>query len=188
MSQRNAVYTGVVIKPRDPKRRGRVQVSLPFFDDVKVWAQRASLATGDERGTWFVPDAGDEVLVAFENGDPRRPIVVGALWSAKQRPPESNPERTLLRTKHGTTIVFDDGAGAVEIEDSNGNAVTLKSSGVTVTCAATVTVSASKVEVMAETVTVDAGISKFSGVVQCDTLIANSVISASYTPGQRNIW
>jgi phage baseplate assembly protein V len=188
MSQRNAVYTGVVVKPRDPKRRGRVQVSLPFFDDVKVWAQQASLATGDERGTWFVPDAGDEVLVAFENGDPRRPIVVGALWSAKQRPPESNPERTLLRTKHGTTIVFDDGAGAVEIEDSNGNAVTLKSSGVTVTCAATVTVTASAVEVRAGTVRVDAGISKFSGVVQCDTLIANSVISASYTPGQGNIW
>ena len=35
---------------------------------------------------------------------------------------------------------------------------------------------------------VDAGMSKFSGVVQCDTLISNSVISASYTPGAGNIW
>ena len=187
MSQRNAVYGAVVVKARDSKGLGRVRVSLPFFAEGGV-GSASDACRRRRRGTWFVPDAGDEVLVAFENGDPRRPIVVGALWSAKQRPPESNPERTLLRTKHGTTIVFDDAAGAVEIEDSNGNAVTLKSSGVTVTCAATVTVTASMVEVRAGTVTVDAGMSKFSGVVKCDTLIANSVISASYTPGQGNIW
>ncbi len=187
MSQRNAVYKGVVVKPRDPKRRGRVQVSLPLFGE-EVWAQRATLATGDQRGTWFVPDPGDEVLVAFENGDAKRPVVLGALWNAKQKPPESDPERTVLRTKHGTTIIFDDGAGAVEIEDSNGNGVTLRSSGVTVTCAAKVTVSASTVEVSAGMVTVDAGMSKFSGIVQCDTLIANSVVASSYTPGAGNVW
>jgi hypothetical protein len=34
---------------------------------------------------------------------------------------------------------------------------------------------------------VNAGMSKFSGVVQCDTLIANSVVSTSYTPGAGNI-
>ena len=51
-----------------------------------------------------------------------------------------------------------------------------------------VTVEASQVKVSAGMVTVDAGMSKFSGVVQCDTLIATSVISASYTPGAGNIW
>jgi phage baseplate assembly protein gpV len=113
--------------------------------------------------------------------------VVGALWTSKQRPPENNPERTLLQTKHGTTIVFEDEAGSVEISDSNGNAVTLKSSGVTVTCAAKVTVLASQVAVSAAMIEVDAGMSKFAGVVQCDTLIANSVIAASYTPGAGNL-
>jgi phage baseplate assembly protein V len=186
MKERNAVYGGVVVKARDSRGLGRVRVSLPGFGE-EVWARRATLAAGNRRGTWFVPDAGDEVLVAFESGDPRRPIVVGALWSGAQRPPESNPERTVLRTKHGTTIVFDDGAGAVEIADTNGNAVTLESNGVTVTCAAKVTVSASTVEIKAGTIVIDAGMSKFSGVVQCDTLIANSVVSASYTPGQGNV-
>jgi phage baseplate assembly protein V len=186
MSQRNAVYTGAVVKSRDPKGLGRLQVTLPAFEE-QVWARRATLAAGDRRGTWFAPDPGDEVLVAFENGDPRRPIVVGALWTAKQRPPENNPERTLLQTKHGTTIVFEDEAGSVEISDSNGNAVTLKSSGVTVTCAAKVTVLASQVAVSAAMIEVDAGMSKFAGVVQCDTLIANSVIAASYTPGAGNL-
>lgn len=187
MSQRNAVYTGVVVKSRDPKRRGRVKVSLPFFGE-EVWAQRATLSTGDQQGTWFVPDPGDEVLVAFENGDPKLPVVLGALWNAKQRPPETDPERTLIRTKHGTTIILDDGLGAVEVEDSNGNAVTLQSSGVTVTASAKVTVSAGAVAVSAGMVTIDAGMAKFSGVVQCDSLIANSVIASSYTPGAGNIW
>jgi hypothetical protein len=37
-------------------------------------------------------------------------------------------------------------------------------------------------------VSVNAGMSTFSGVVQCDTLISNTVISATYTPGAGNIW
>jgi hypothetical protein len=50
------------------------------------------------------------------------------------------------------------------------------------------TVNAATVEVSAGMVTVNAGMSKFSGVVQCDTLISNSVVSASYTPGAGNVW
>lgn len=182
MSQRNAVYTGVVVEPRDPKKLGRVRVSLPSFGE-EVWARRATPATG----AWLVPDTGDEVLVAFENGEARRPIVVGTLWNAAHRPPEQKPERMLLRTKNGTTIVFDDGIGGVEVTDTNGNAVKLQSSGVTILCSAKVTVSASTVEVNAGMLSVNAGMSKFSGVVQCDTLIASSVVASSYTPGVGNV-
>jgi phage baseplate assembly protein V len=187
MSQRNAVYSGVVVASRDPKGLGRVKVSLPAFEEER-WARRASPAAGDRRGAWFVPDAGDEVLVAFESGDARRPVVVGALWSQAQRPPESNPERMVLRTKHGATIVLDDGTGSVELTDSNGNAVKLAPTGITITCASKLTLNAAEVEIAAGLVQVDAGMAKFSGVVQCDTLIANSVVSSSYTPGAGNIW
>jgi phage baseplate assembly protein V len=187
MSQRDAVYAGTVVKSRDPKGLGRVRVSLPFFEE-EVWARRATLLAGDRRGTWFVPDPGDEVLVAFENGDPRRPVVVGALWSSAQRPPESNPARILLRTKQGATILFDDGAGTVEVADPNGNEVKLTPAGVTVTAAAKVTVSASTIKLQAGMIEVDAGMAKFSGVVQCDTLVTNSVVASSYTPGAGNVW
>ena len=81
-----------------------------------------------------------------------------------------------------------DGLGAVEIIDSNGNSVKLETSGVTVTASAKVTINASRIEVNAGMCSVNAGMSKFSGVVQCDTLISNSVVSASYTPGAGNIW
>jgi phage baseplate assembly protein V len=182
VSQRNAVYTGVVVEPRDPKKLGRVRVSLPSFGE-EVWARRATPVAG----AWLAPDAGDEVLVAFENGEARRPIVVGTLWNAAHRPPEQKPERMLLRTRNGTTIVFDDGTGGVEVADTNGNAIKLQSSGVTVLCSAKVTVSASTVEVNASIVQTNAGISKFTGIVQCDTLIANSVVASSYTPGVGNV-
>ncbi|HEY6836166.1 MAG TPA: phage baseplate assembly protein V [Gaiellaceae bacterium] len=179
MSQRNAVYPATVLQSRDPRGRGRLKVSVPAFDQ-EVWARHATLLTGARRGTWFVPDVGDEVLVAFEGGDARKPVVVGALWNQSDRPPDSNPERTLLRTKHGATIVFDDGTGAIEVQDSNGNAVRLAADGVTITAAATVKVLGPMVEIAA-------AVARFTGVVQCDTLIANSVVASSYTPGAGNL-
>jgi hypothetical protein len=49
-----------------------------------------------------------------------------------------------------------------------------------------VTVSAGTAEVSAGLLTVDAGLTRFAGVVECATLITNSVVSASYTPGAGN--
>ena len=186
MSQRNAVYRGTVLQPRDPSGLGRLQVRLQAFDE-EVWARRATLAAGSRRGTWFVPDAGDEVLVAFESGNARRPYVVAALWNGKQRPPENDPERTLIRTKHGVTIVLDDGVGSVEVQDANGNAVKLEANGVTVTASARLKVSASTIEIDAGQIEINASMARFAGVVECDTLITNSVVAASYTPGVGNV-
>jgi hypothetical protein len=59
---------------------------------------------------------------------------------------------------------------------------------VSIQAAAKVKVQAAQVEVTAGMVKVDAAMSKFSGVVKCDTLISNAVVSSSYTPGAGNIW
>lgn len=176
MSERNAVYRGFVVEGRDPKGHGRVQVSLPDFDQ-HVWAARATLDAGDGRGTWFVPASGDEVLVAFENGDERTPVVIGSLWSSNQKPPESDPERTLVRTAHGATAMLDDGGGAIEVSDLHGNVVTLSAGGVTIKSASKVKVTASMIEIEAGTIRVNAAVSEFSGLVQCDALTANSVVA-----------
>jgi hypothetical protein len=86
-------------------------------------------------------------------------------------------------------VTLQDGPPTVEIKDASGNSVKMEASGITVTAAAKVTVTAgATVEVTAGMVNVSAGMSKFSGVVQCDTLISNSVVSASYTPGAGNVW
>lgn len=186
MKQRNAVYTAVVSDSHDPQAAGRVKIDLPAFGE-QLWARLATLAAGDHRGSWFVPDAGDEVLVAFEGGDARQPVVIGSLWTSASPPPESDPARQVLRTRNGATIVFDDGAGEIHIEDANGNSIILEPAGITITASAKVTVNASQVELSAGKVDVNAGMSRFSGVVQCETLIANSVVAQSYTPGAGNV-
>ena len=196
-----------------------MKVSLPWSPDAKgasyeVWARLATLLGGNNRGSWFIPDVNDEVLVAFEHGDPRRPYVVGGLWNGRDQAPESmdgsgNNYKKVLRSRNGVKVTLDDqdgqekllletpggqkltlkdGPGAVEIVDSNGNSVKLEAAGVTVNASAKVTVNASQVAVSAGMVTVDAGMSRFSGVVQADTVICNSIVSASYTPGAGNIW
>lgn len=213
------VFPATVADIKDPDGMGRVKIRLPWSADTsseryEAWARVATLMGGNNRGSWFVPDVDDEVLVSFESGDVRRPFVLGGLWNGKDAPPESmdgsgKNYKKVLRSRNGVKVTLDDqdgqesficetpggqkitlkdGAGSVEIVDSNGNSVKLEASGITLNASAKVTVQASQVAVSAGMVTVDAGMSKFSGVVQCDTLISNSVISASYTPGAGNIW
>jgi phage baseplate assembly protein gpV len=180
--------------------------------DAPVWARVAVPFAGAERGAFFIPDVGDEVLVGFVQGDPRQPVVVGSLWNGRDAPPEQLPgdgvDRWSITGKDGTriaiveesqpTIVLETPGGAVaEITDTGGGkmridaggaTVKIEPAGITLTTGAKVTIEASTIKMSAGMVTVDAGMSKFSGVVQCDTLITNSVVSASYTPGAGNIW
>lgn len=70
---------------KDPKAAGRVKVSLPGLDSTieSQWARVAVLGGGADRGMVFLPEVGDEVLVGFENGDVRRPVVLGGLFGGK---------------------------------------------------------------------------------------------------------
>ena len=212
-------FPALVTDIKDPDGQGRVMITIPWAPDTgggryEAWARLATLMGGNNRGSWFIPDVNDEVLVIFEAGDPRRPYVLGGLWNGSDQPPDSmdgagNNYRKVLRSRNGVKVTLDDqdgqeklimetpggqkftmkdGPGSVEIVDSNGNSVKLETSGITVNASAKVTINASQVAISAGMVTVDAGMSKFSGVVQADTVISNSVISASYTPGAGNIW
>jgi uncharacterized protein involved in type VI secretion and phage assembly len=213
------VYPALVSDIKDPDGLGRVKITLPWSPDTgseryEAWARVATFMGGKNRGSWFIPDSDDEVLVAFEGGDVRRPYVVGSLWNGKDSPPESmdgsgNNYLKVLRSRNGVKVTLDDndgresfivetpggqkitlkdGPGAITVEDSNGNSIKLESSGITVTSSAKVTINASTMEISAGMLTVNAGMSKFSGVVQADTVITNSVVSASYTPGAGNVW
>ena len=214
----NAGYLARVVSINDPEGLNRVQVRLIAFDaisdqDAPLWARVVAPFAGQNRGTFFMPDVDDEVLVLFTNGDPRFPLVVGGLWNgAATAPADLGPDGNRykrIRSKNGITITLDDqqgqetltmetpggqrislkdGPGAVTCEDSNGNSIKMESAGITIQAAAKVKVQASTVEVSAGMVTVDAAMAKFSGVVKCETLISTSVISTSYTPGAGNIW
>ncbi len=206
-----------VISLDDPQSLARVQVRLLALDGeggADIWARVALPFAGDNRGTFFIPEVGDEVLVSFVAGDPRFPIVLGGLWNGSTPPPDTIDSggrnlRKVIRSKNGVKLTLDDtdgqeqfivetpggqkitlkdGPGAITIEDSNGNSVKLETAGITVTAAAKVTVNATQVSVSAGTVQVDAAMSSFSGVVRCDVLQATTVIAATYTPGAGNVW
>ena len=83
MGRIGGVVTGKVISVKDPEGQGRVQVSFPWMggQNEGYWSPVATMMSGGGRGSWFMPVEGDEVLVAFEYGDPERPYIVGALWN-----------------------------------------------------------------------------------------------------------
>ena len=188
----------------------------PDEQDAEIWARVAVPFAGNNRVAFLIPDVDDEVLVSFANADPRQPIVIGGLWSGSTEVPETlggsgdSVDRWTMTGKAGTrmaiveeqpseaTISFttpggvsgeltDSGGGKIEMR-IGGTTVTYDTQGVTVNTGMKVTVQATQVEVSASMVTVNAAMSRFSGVVQADTVITNSVISSSYTPGAGNIW
>lgn len=89
---RDARVTGVVCaivtNNDDPDKLGRVKLKFPWLADEyeSDWARLASLGAGPDSGVMFLPQVNDEVLVAFEHGDIRRPYVIGGLWNGVDKP------------------------------------------------------------------------------------------------------
>jgi uncharacterized protein involved in type VI secretion and phage assembly len=123
------VVAGVVTNNQDPEGVGRVKVKFPWLsdEDESYWARVAAPMAGQKRGFYFLPEVGDEVLVAFEHGDPGFPYVLGALWNGKDKPPEANAEGKndvrSIKSRSGHIIRLDDTEGAekIEIIDKSGN-------------------------------------------------------------------
>jgi Rhs element Vgr protein len=155
-----ALHIGVVAKfEADPDKQFRVKVMLPGVgaDNEAVWARLAAPEAGKERGCFFRPEPGDEVVVGFFNQDPRQPVVLGALYSAKNPPPEgcapltednlakgfvtrrgtkilfNDADKASLRleTASKNTIVLDDDKQSICITDQHGNAIRLDKDGIT---------------------------------------------------------
>lgn len=130
------VVSGVVTQNVDPDGRGRVKVRFPWYSDSNesAWARCAAPMAGASVGVYFLPDIGDEVLVAFVQGNFDDPMVVGSLWNGTRLPPATNADALnrlrLIKTKKHT-ITLDDTAGAeqVIIEDAGRSKVTMKNDG-----------------------------------------------------------
>lgn len=148
------LQAGVVTDNEDPAGEFRVRVRLPLVvdGDDGVWARVASLDAGADRGFFFRPEVGDEVLVGFLDDDPRQPVLLGMLHSsalAAPLPPSNDnhhkgyksrsgielmfddDKRVLtLRTPGGNTLVLDDDAQGITLQDQNGNKIVLGPDGI----------------------------------------------------------
>jgi phage protein D/phage baseplate assembly protein gpV len=124
----DAVVVGIVTNIDDPDKIGRVRVKLPHIadDQESHWMRTVHAGAGgaDSHGMYILPEVDDEVLVAFEHGDPRRGFVLGGLYNGKDAPPEPNGavidggkvNQRLLQTRVGSFLLLDDKSGKEAFE------------------------------------------------------------------------
>jgi phage baseplate assembly protein V len=138
------VSEALVTAVDDPQKLGRVKLKFPWFDPnmESEWCRVRQFYAGNQYGAFFIPELGDEVLVAFIHGDMRLPIILGGLYNGQDKPPSyraSDKDEKMICTKGGHCIVLDDTGGKekIRIVDAKGensividtvaNSITIKS-------------------------------------------------------------
>jgi uncharacterized protein involved in type VI secretion and phage assembly len=157
----NGVVTATVTDNHDPEKIGRVRLRFPWLGDGTEtwWARLSAPAAGGKRGAWFLPEVGDEVLVAFEHGDPRFPYVLGALWNKNDAPPEDldagGADRRSITSRSGHVVRLDDkdGEEKIEIVDKTGDnriVITSKDNGLEISAQGDISIKSSSGKVSIE--------------------------------------
>lgn len=209
-----------VVSVEDVGSTGRIEVRLLAYDgpenqDGRIKARVCVPVSGGERGTFFIPEVGDEVLVGFINGDARQAVVLGSLWNGSNRPKErlggdgKHVDRWTIVGKKGTRIaIVEESSGSLirlsvsdmlycEINESGGGSIELKAGsstlridqqGVSIQTSGTLNTESSSTTIKSATVDVTAGQATFSGQVQALAVNTPAVIGGSYTPGVGNVW
>jgi uncharacterized protein involved in type VI secretion and phage assembly len=141
MSTVNGVVVGLVTDVNDPEKLGRIKVHFPWLDEghESDWIRIATLMAGGNRGSFFLPEVNDEVLVAFEHGDSRFPFALGFLWNGIDKPPSEHVRDRMLKSKNGHQLRFLDSKtdlGGIVIEDANGNRISMTNGQIKVESAA----------------------------------------------------
>lgn len=133
------VAVAVVRENKDSSGLGRVKVTYPWHKQPgeSHWARVAVPMAGKDRGTYFIPENGDEVLVAFDRGDVRFPYIVGSLWNGVDKAPQNNGDDKndirQIKTRKGHMLTFDDGSkGKIQLELNDGKKLTIDDDGIVV--------------------------------------------------------
>ena len=83
----DSIVIGIVTNNKDPEGMGRVKVMLPSVSELEAhWAPVLVPAAGSERGVSMLPRVDEQVIVAFENGDPSYPVVIGSMFNGRDKP------------------------------------------------------------------------------------------------------
>jgi uncharacterized protein involved in type VI secretion and phage assembly len=112
----HGLMVGLITSIKDPEKRGRVKLKFPALSDTleSDWARVATLGAGKGRGLVVLPEVDDEVLVGFEGGDLRRPVILAGLHNQKDSIPQHDVEHGVAHrrftSKLGHVIELADGA------------------------------------------------------------------------------
>jgi uncharacterized protein involved in type VI secretion and phage assembly len=132
----NGVVVGLVTQVQP----GQIKATFPWLseDHESDWIRIATAMSGNNRGSFFMPELQDEVLLAFDQGNLRMPYVVGFLWNGQDLPPGQDPRDRRITSKNGHEIRFldstpsDGSLGALVIQDANGNTIVMSNSKITI--------------------------------------------------------
>lgn len=132
---------GVVVDVDDPEGEGAVRVEYTAMEGhpISRWAPVVRPMAGKGRGVFMVPEVGDEAALAFHQGDPNRPYVLGFLYNGEDTSPSVAVRERMIRSLNGHTIRFIDSTptaggnkGALALEDASGNQIVLTNGKVTI--------------------------------------------------------
>ena len=149
----SGVVSGIVIGPPGETKHvdqfGRVRIRFPWRSPAHStqtdpgdsgFVRVSQIATGVGSTALWLPDVGDEVAIAFEHGDPNRPVIIGSLYNGKDMPPvplPANKHLSILRTQAAngqkTETVYDATVGSERLVLQSGSQIlTLGTNGITV--------------------------------------------------------
>lgn len=163
----DGLQIGVVTKlDADPDSNYRVQIKLPALNTESnlIWARLATYYASSGYGNFFIPEVGAEVIVGCINQDPSNPIILGSLYSSKNKMPEEltaenyiksivtmsqlkvmfddeNKVLTLI-TPGGNSIVMSDKGKSITLTDQNSNTISMSESGIAINSSKDITISA----------------------------------------------
>ena len=166
----------------DPLGENRILVKVLHGEDTTVWARVALLDAGNDRGSFFIPEIGDEVIVGFINDNPNLAVVLGMLHSSSSPSPievtddndikgfftrekirlefDDYKKSITLQTPGGNKVVISDDAKGIAMEDQNGNKITMDSNGIKIESAKALELKASQdVKISGANVTAEANAS-----------------------------
>ncbi|MFD2907382.1 type VI secretion system Vgr family protein [Flavobacterium ardleyense] len=115
--------TAIITDNNDPAGLGRVQVKFAWQEENTPWIRMTNPHAGSGKGMYFIPEIGEEVLVAFEAGNAEKPFVLGTMYNGNESSSyaTSGNDNKVIQSRSGTKIIMNDAEGSIFIEDPSGN-------------------------------------------------------------------
>lgn len=154
---------GIVTDNEDPDKLGRIRVQLKWQEAEKTpWIRVQTNHAGKDRGTYFIPEIDDEVMVEFEHNNPDRPYVIGSMYHGKIGPEFSDPDNNFkaIKTRSGHKILFNDkdGEESITIIDKKNNQIILntKEESITISAPKKLLIESEEIEMKGKNITISA--------------------------------
>jgi len=146
---------GLVVDNADPLGLGRVKVQFKWqvpMNTTTPWIKMTTPYAGTDKGFYFIPEKGEEVLVGFQGGNPEKPYVLSAGYNTTAKSSFADKENNIkaIQSKSGNKVLMNDKDGSVTISDADGNMVVMSGNGeITISAKKKLTLDSEEINIIA---------------------------------------